>query len=305
MQRKKPRILLVYKKDAFQQYVLERQDSHLLSLLRKGQSDVLDLRRSHEVHQQAVESVLRHLRRAHAHVDMAARAELHVTKRYDLVVSVGGDGTFLQAARSLANTPILGVNSNPERSEAVFSAATIATFPWYLLRALEGKLSELRLCCLRLCLNGRQLPHRVVNDVLLANDHPATMSRYRLDISRRRETQKSSGLWVATAAGSGSAALAAGGQRLPWDACRFQYRPRELYRGRLSRYALLGGVLSQRTPIRVTWLMRQGHVFVDGSHVNIPLQFADVLEIRLSSQRQVRALGLVATASGRRASGPC
>ena len=42
-----------------------------------------------------------------------------------LVMSFGGDGTFLHAAHGARRTPLLGVNSDPWRSEAVFSAATL------------------------------------------------------------------------------------------------------------------------------------------------------------------------------------
>ncbi len=296
----KPRVLVVYKKSAFQQFVLERRDPRLKRLLRQRDPDVLDMHRSDAVHQRSIETVVRELRKASVHVDLAARADLKVTKTYDLVVSVGGDGTFLQAARSLPASPILGVNSHPERSEAVFSAATAKTFPVYLRRALEGELPELHLARLVLSLNGRLLVPRAVNDVLLAHSHPAVMSRYRLKLGRREDLQKSSGLWVATAAGAGSAVLAAGGRRLPWGADRFQYRPRELYTGRLSRPVLRGSVLDARQVVEVKWLMRSGVVYVDGPHVAVPLLYGDRLDIRLSMRQPVRVLGFASSRQGRR-----
>ena len=286
-----PRVLVVYKKDAYQQYVQEQQDPHLLRLLRRAHPDAADLQRAHDIHQEAMEAVVLALRKLRVTFDLAYRADLRVRRRYHLVVSVGGDGTFLQAARSVGQTPILGVNSDPARSEAVFCAATSRTFARLCRAALEGRLPEQRLSRLRLALNGHQLPVRALNDVLVVHDDPATMSRYRLRIGRREEYQKSSGLWVATAAGSSSAVLAAGGVRMPWRTARFQYRPRELYRGRLSRYRLDGGVLSRGGTVRVTWLMRRGSAFVDGPHVRVPLQFADELRIRLSPSEPVRVLG--------------
>ena len=290
--KKKPRILVVYKKDAYQQYLQEQQDAHLARLLRKGHSDVLDMQRSHVVHEEAMEAVVHALRQLPVEVELAYRATLNVTRRYDLVISVGGDGTFLHAARSVRQTPILGVNSDPARSEAVFCAATRRTFPHLVRQALAGRLPALRLYRLQLSLNGTRLPQQAINDVLVAHDDPATMTRYRLGIGRRRETQKSSGLWVATSAGSSSAVMAAGGVRLSWGAKRFQYRPRELYHGRLSRYRLTGGVLSPQVSVRVTWLMRRGAAFLDGPHVKIPLRFADQLQIRLSLRDPLRVLGL-------------
>ncbi len=284
------RILVVYKKDAYQQYLQEQRDPHLNWLLSQHHPDVLDLQRAHAVHEEALESVVHTLRQLPVEFDLAYRADLKVTKRYHLVVSVGGDGTLLQAARSVLKTPILGVNSDPARSEAVFCAATHQTFPRLCGQALEGRLPELRLYRLALWLNGKPLRPLALNDVLVVHDDPATMSRYRLRIGKREETQKSSGLWVSTAAGSSSAVLAAGGRRVPWGAKRFQYRPRELYVGRLSHGRLTGGVLAPNVHVHVTWLMRRGAAFIDGPHVKIPLRFADQLEIRLSLREPLRLL---------------
>jgi len=288
----RPRVLVVYKKDAYQQYLQEQRDPHLIRLLRRSHPDALDMQRAHVAHEEALNAILHALRQLPVEFDLAYRADLRITKRYSLVVSVGGDGTFLQAARSVTRTPLLGVNSDPLRSEAVFCAATRRTFPRLMRLALQGRLPERRLYRLQVRLNGRRLPQRALNDVLVVHDDPATMSRYRLRIGAREETQKSSGLWVATAAGSSSAVLAAGGVRLPWGARRFQYRPREIYRGRLSRCRLRGGVLPPRAALQVTWLMRRGSAFVDGPHVKIPLRFADRLEIRLSLADPLRVLGL-------------
>ena len=288
---RRPRVLVVYKKDAYQQYVQEQQDPHLVRLLGRRHPDLLELQRAHTVHEEATQAVVRALRESPVAWEMAYRADLKVTTRYDLVVSLGGDGTFLHAARSVGRTPILGVNSDPERSEAVFCTATSRNFQALFRRALAGRLPVLCLYRLQLTLNGKRLPERAVNDFLLAHDDPATMTRYRLALGSRGELQKSSGLWVSTAAGSGSAVWAAGGVRLPWAAKRFQYQPRELYQGRLSRCRLTGGILTAQQRIRVTWLMRRGSVFVDGPHVKVPLQFADEIEIRLSLRDPLRVLG--------------
>ncbi len=287
-----PRVLVVYKKDAYQQFLQEQQDPHLTRLLRWRHPDVLDMQRAHAVHEEAINTVVHALRQLRVDCDVAYRADLRVTKRYDLVVSIGGDGTFLQAARSVNRTPILGVNSDPQRSEAVFCAATQKNFDRLCRRAFAGTLPVLRLYRLALWLNGKPLPYRAVNDVLIAHDDPATMTRYRLAIGGRRETHKSSGLWVSTAAGSSSAALAAGGVRLPWGSRKFQYRPRELYWGRLSRYRLTGRVLRPPAAVQITWLMRRGCAFIDGPHVKVPLQFADQLTLRLSLADPLRVLGL-------------
>ena len=225
------RVLVVYKKDAYQQYLQEQQDPHLLRLLRRRHPDMLEMQRAHHVHEESLEAVVHTLRRSGTAFDLAFRSDVRMTRPYHLIVSVGGDGTFLQAARSAGRTPVLGVNSDPDRSEAVFCAARRRTFEPLCQAALAGRLPALRLYRLTLSLNGRRLAVRALNDVLVVHEDPATMSRYRLHIGRREELQKSSGLWVATAAGSSSAVLAAGGVRLPTRSPR-RSRPHCGCRGR-------------------------------------------------------------------------
>ncbi|MDP3768766.1 MAG: NAD(+)/NADH kinase, partial [Dehalococcoidia bacterium] len=216
MIRRRRRVLVVYKKDAYQQYLQEQQDPHLRRLLKLGHPDVRDMQHAHTVHEEALAKVLVTVRQLPVDVELAYRATLRATKRFDLIVSVGGDGTFLHAARTIHGTPILGVNSDPSRSEAVFCAANARTFPRLIRQALSGRLPKLTLRRLALTLNGRALRPRAVNDVLIAHDDPAVMTRYRLTIGRREEAHKSSGMWISTAAGSSSAVLAAGGVRLGW-----------------------------------------------------------------------------------------
>ena len=291
MARRRPRILVVYKKSAYQLYVVERKDRHLVRLSRQRHPDALDLKQGDAIHRSTLTAVTRTLKRLPVDFDLVYRAEFRTAARCDLVVSVGGDGTLLQVSHALTDTPILGVNSDPQRSEAVFSAATQATFPRLIARALDGTLPAATLCRLRVRLNGRALAPPVLNDVLIAHEDPATMSRYRLAVGRRRESQKSSGLWVATAAGSSGAILSAGGTRLPWTAKRFQYRPRELYQGRLSRSRLTGAVLPMSGTVKVTWLTREGVLCIDGPHVRYPLRFADEVSVELSTAHPLRLLG--------------
>lgn len=286
------RVLVVYKKSAYQLHVLERRDPHLVRLLRRRHPEALDVRQAHAVHQATLETAVKSLKHLHVAYDLVYRAHLRTAARYDLVVSVGGDGTFLQASHVVADTPMLGVNSDPRRSEAVFCAATRTTLSRALRQALAGQLPQQRLYRLRVRLNSRPVAPLVLNDVLIAHDDPATMSRYRLRVGARQEDQKSSGLWIATAAGSSSAILAAGGKRLAWTAKQFQYRPRELYEGRLTRSRLTGGVLSMHRALEVTWLMREGAIFIDGPHVRHPLRFGDRLMVNLSLTHPLRVLGL-------------
>ena len=286
------RVLVVYKKSAYQLHVVERKDPWLRRLLRASHPDALDWLAAHRVQQRTLDAVVRSLRSLGVRETLVYRERLRPATGYDLVLSVGGDGTVLQASHFMKDTPLLGVNSDPTRSEAVFCAATASDVHRVVRDALEGRLPALLLYRLAVALNGRRLGPLALNDVLIAHEDPATMSRYRLRLGARCEDHKSSGLWVAPAAGSSSAMAAAGGRRLPWGAKRFQYRPRELYQGRLTRCRLTGGQLSPPRCLELVWLMREGAVFLDGPHLKHRLRFGDRVTVSLSPQHPFRVLGL-------------
>lgn len=46
-------------------------------------------------------------------------------KETDLVLTLGGDGTFVKAAHLVEDALILGINANPETSEGVLTSITI------------------------------------------------------------------------------------------------------------------------------------------------------------------------------------
>jgi len=274
--------VVVYKKSAYQLHVVERRDAHLWRLLRRGHPDLREMRMAHAVHEETLAQVIGALQRLKIRSRCVYRARLGTIAPDELVIAVGGDGTLLQAAHAVQRQLLLGVNADERRSEAVFCAATKETVAHVMRQLVAGRVPIRRLSRLRLSLNGRPQRPLIVNDVLLAHPDPATMSRYRLRIGPWQETQKSSGLWVATAAGSSSAILAAGGVPLLWTTRRFQYRPRELYQGRLSRHRLRGSVLAPHARVEITWLMREGAAFIDGPHVRYPLRFGDRVMIALS-----------------------
>src|SRR5262249_55011531 len=91
----------------------------------------------------------------------------------DLILSVGGDGTFLEVARYALDTPVLGVNSDPERSTAFFCAAKRSTIQSHLEALLAGHVHEVRLARLQVSVNDRLLPYYALNDLLPPPPHPA------------------------------------------------------------------------------------------------------------------------------------
>jgi len=196
-----------------------------------------------------------------------------------LVVSVGGDGTFIEAARRIGDQPILGVNSDPTLSVGHFCSSNADDFEEHLLGLSSGTVGILSLNRLCLKINGKVLDATALNDVLIASHRPAAISRYSLRIGDRTEEQLGSGLWVCTAMGSYGAMRSAGGVVMDKLSSQIQYMPRELYDGGVRVYELRGATLNSGESLTVTSRMRDGEISMDGCRCRIPFGYGNELGI--------------------------
>jgi len=226
-----------------------------------------------------VEAVLKHRK---LKFTKACRGTSLDYNRYDLIITVGGDGTFLEAARQVKGGVVWGVNSDPSWSVGRFCSGNPKNFEVLLDKVLTHKARVRKFNRLNLSFSDGTQSMNVLNDLLICHQNPGAMSRYYLTVGRVREEQRSSGVWIATAAGSSGGLHSAGGIVLPQEVKEFQYKPRELYRGRKIRYHLKGGILKPAQKIALTSLMREGVVFVDGSHVCLPFSFGSKIFVKRS-----------------------
>ena len=234
-------------------------------------------------HRRSFTSVERTLNCHGIKFDRLARGKSFDENRYALVISLGGDGTYLDAARHLEKVPILGVNSAPGHSVGRFCPVQASNFEKALKNFLQGKLKTKRIHRMSVFLNGKRWRHPVLNDVLVCHAVPSAMSRYILTVGATHEEQRSSGLWISTAAGSTGAIQSSGGRALPLFSRRFQYLPRELFEGHGARYRLKGGPLPKSVPgLKVISRMQEGRLYLDGAHVWLPFKYGSRLNIGLS-----------------------
>ena len=266
-------VLLLCKKSAYSIY------------FRKGhpRAEIDRYKKAHDEHLGTLATVEGVLHKYGINYSKYTRGRKIPYERYGLVITVGGDGTFLEAARNTNTQVLLGVNSAPGTSVGKLCAATQKNFERIVRRIIAGKNVRLNSWQrLRLKLDSLSLPIDCLNDILICHQNPAAVSRYYLKIGTLKEEQRSSGLWVAAPAGSSGAVQSAGGKVLKITAKKFQYMPRELYRGVNPPYRLKGGVLAGGQTIKVISLMHDGNVFVDGTHVQLAFPFHATLNISLS-----------------------
>ena len=205
----------------------------------------------HHQHRRCVENVIEIVKKAGLEYSVYRRDELHrgILIDKDLLITVGGDGTVLNAASFLDdNIPLCGVNSDPSKKERVIDnkqderrstgqlcAATAFNVETILPHILKGDYYSPALrtriqTIVRSTMKTTRLPP-ALNDILIANPSPAAVSRFRLEkwnnsaqdlafgsIKAESDSEAqfsfnvwSSGMWISSATGSTAAIKAAGG----------------------------------------------------------------------------------------------
>src|SRR3954470_9537821 len=173
--------LVVYKKSAWEQHVAGGKAGAVADAATRRA-----MLRAHKDNERALVEVKRGLEKAGIHFRATARAEL-LEKRPngdapDLIVSVGGDGTFLAASHHVSDGLILGVNSSPQHSVGFFCACTRENFAETLGGVASGKVKVVELARLEIHINQERLPHLALNDVLITHQNPGATSRYALKV---------------------------------------------------------------------------------------------------------------------------
>jgi NAD+ kinase len=276
-------VIVVNKKTFYEFCFLDKSHPGRLQQMSFSHQDLARFKKMHLAHQKTLKKVKRVLEKYRVRYRVSYRKTHIPYDSYDLVITVGGDGTFLQAARQLSGQKILGVNSDPQRSIGKFCLAQEKNFEKVFLAILSGKAKPKRLARFSLTTRKQRKSALVLNDILICDANPAAMSRYVLTIGKKVEDQRSSGIWVSTASGSTGAIHSSGGMIFNDTSTDIQYRPRELYHHRLHPCRLGGGILSLDKPVKVRSMMRKGVIYIDGAHFKIPFSYGDEVSIRRAS----------------------
>ncbi len=289
-----PRRVAVVKKSSAIEQLQTHPDARLQRALQEGQPVAHRVAQAHREHVASVEAVLAALATRGLEHRVAPQLSRRLAAWADLVVTVGGDGTFLSASHAIAASdrgdgpPMLGVNSATSSSIGYFCATDGAGFAALLDQLASRQLRSQPLWRMQVSVNGQPLRDLALNDVLLAHKVPAETTRYQMELDGVAQDHKSSGIWVATAAGSTAAIRSAGGEVLPIDSPRLQYRVRELMTWAVRGEPLTGGCFDG--DLTVTSRMLTGALYIDGSHLKIGFGYGD----RIGFGPAPRPLGWIA-----------
>ncbi len=187
-----------------------------------------------------------------------------LSKNTDLVISVGGDGTFMDASHLIKDdTLILGVNSDPMSSEGVHTNVTRKDFEKRILQIINGDFSVEKWTRLEVIINGSGKKAYALNEVYVGASHIYNTSRYSLYVNGKWEKQKSSGILISTGCGSTAWYQSAGGRPFSKTEKEARFIVREPYCGHLVCGRTISGIIKNGEKLIIKSEMRDGIVAID------------------------------------------
>jgi NAD+ kinase len=260
----------------------------------RGDPTAARILKADAAHQRTVETVLAVLQKRRLKLMVVVFPHLNAKLKErlvqaDLVITVGGDGTVLSAAHHITNGALLGINSAPGDSVGHFCAVHQDNFAERFDAVCNGQWRPVALTRLAVTLDEQHLPELALNDVLIAHACPAATTRYLIRQGAHEEEQRSSGIWISTAAGSTAGIRSAGGRKMPLRSERLQYLIRELYReahhGQSREYRLVHGMIEPGETLTIASKMPDGWLYIDGARTAYRFPFGARATLQKAEQK--------------------
>jgi NAD+ kinase len=211
------------------------------------------------------------------------KMEPKMLKNIDLVISVGGDGTFIEASHFIdGDLPMLGVNSDPSTSEGFHTSANRFDFEKRMEDILTGNFKTKKLARLSAVLNSKKLP-LALNDIYVGSKFHFKASRYLLNFRGLQEEQKSSGIVFSTGGGSTAWYKSAGGEPFSCEAKEARFIVREPYCGRLTRCTVVKDKITEDEIFSIKSKMFDGCIAIDSLRI-INFNRGDIGKIKISDK---------------------
>jgi NAD+ kinase len=285
----KQKIIVVYKKSTFQMYE-DKLDK--INLKKKNKELYNGIILAHKEHHDSLNIMKKKLGSLSIPVIFHMRGEkkMPAIKDNDIVIALGGDGTFIFASHFVSKALMVGVNSAPDFSIGHFCRYNLFDSSIDLRDQMEkiilGKIQPTELHRLKISINGIPVHIPVINDFLIVDKNPATTSRYIINYNGKHYYQKSSGIWLSTAMGSSAAFSSSGGLAFPQfshsNKRQFGLMIREPYRPDAG--TLLEAIISEDDMFEIIISMIDGYVFFDGGQKKINIQIGDVITIAFQKE---------------------
>ncbi len=196
-----------------------------------------------------------------ANRDRLAKAQF---QNKDLIIAVGGDGTFLRAAQFVNNQLMLGVNADVKNKEGYFMKSDKKDFEIKLEKIMHNNFKIKKLMRLEAYINNEKIETLALNEFFIGPRKSYHAAKYLLKINGKKERQKSSGILITTTIGSHAWAKSCYNKSLDLNSKNYQFVVREPYEGKVFKnYKLKYGILNKNQKISITSEMLDGILIAD------------------------------------------
>jgi NAD+ kinase len=199
----------------------------------------------------------------------------------DLIITIGGDGTFLKVSHFLNEQPILGINSEPEKSEGALTSMKESEID-KLKEILQGRFRTIQRQRAAVKINNTLIDEHALNDVYAGASNQFHTSRYVINFKGNKEEQRSSGVLIVTGSGSTAWYKSAHGKPFSHDEKKLKFKIREPYFGNLFKPKILDGELAEGEKMLLESRRHEGGVIAIDSNKTYQFNFGDTAEIELS-----------------------
>ncbi|NTV23432.1 MAG: hypothetical protein HGA85_03590 [Nanoarchaeota archaeon] len=163
----------------------------------------------------------------------------------ELVIVIGGDGTFLKTTHFNHDTPIFGINPSPKTKEGHLLQVGV-DFEKQISAILSGRYTTENRARLEATINGKPISEMALNEFYIGSEKPYMLFNYVLRAKGEAEFQRSSGILIGTPSGTTAWLGSAGGKHmLPYEQA-FQVIVREPYVGKLNPACSLRKLVLQK-----------------------------------------------------------
>lgn len=187
-------------------------------------------------------------------------------KNKDLVISIGGDGTFLSASHYIENTPILGVNSDTNRSEGALTTIDLSQLNDKIKKILNNKIKIKEYTREKIILhqkNKKVETENALNETFFGNINPHYTTNYEIDYKNKSENQRSSGVVISTGTGSTAWYHSMGGFPFSREKKQLKFRIRELYQRKLHKSKIKKGKIKNNEKLTIISKMNHAIIAID------------------------------------------
>ncbi len=207
-----------------------------------------------------------------------------VFENIDLVITVGGDGTFIRAASYLKQTPIIGINSESDKSEGYLTSINENQLD-KLKEVLSGNYKINEKSRIKVIRNNVELDKLALNDVYIGSKNQFHTSKYIIKLNKTEEEHRSSGILISTPSGSTAWYESAGGK--PFKEKILKFLVREPYFGRLFKPNILRGEINGKNLVVMSKMFNNSGAIVLDSDSIYEFNHGDLAELEFGKELNI------------------